>query len=42
MKCYTVSTPENVKFLGFAVELRDNEPDGFIKIENPTFILREE
>lgn len=41
-KCFTVTIPENVKFLGFAVELRDNEPDGFIKIENPNFILREE
>ena len=41
-KCYTVTIPENVRSIGFAVELRDNEPDGFIKIENPTFILREE
>jgi len=41
-KCYEVNIPENVKSLGFGVEVRDNKEDGFIKIEKPSFIFREE
>jgi len=42
MKFMEFTIPADVKFLGFAVELRDNEPDGFVLIEKPSFVLREE
>ncbi len=41
-KCFEVNIPEKVEWIGFCVELRDFKEDGFLKIERPSFILREE
>lgn len=37
-KTFSFTIPENLKTLTFAVELRDNQADGFIKIESPSIV----